>query len=137
MAKEPALRYTVPGEVAEALAPYTQTSIAAPPESEMPHLSLAASGGAPKDLSTATTVIKGPSSGPKIVKAAPYCAGDVSAGDAPAGSASAGSAACSAKEPVPCAATGEAGLRQSADTVPAAVARGCQAANRHLACPPG
>jgi serine/threonine protein kinase len=42
MAKDPAQRYQTPREVAEALAPWTQTPIAPPPEREMPQLSLAA-----------------------------------------------------------------------------------------------
>jgi serine/threonine protein kinase len=45
MAKDPAQRYQTPLAVAEALAPYTTTAIALPPESEMPRLSLAAMGG--------------------------------------------------------------------------------------------
>jgi serine/threonine protein kinase len=42
MAKDPAHRYQVPGELIEALAPWTQTAIAPPPENEMPRLSRAA-----------------------------------------------------------------------------------------------
>ncbi|MBI3407626.1 MAG: protein kinase, partial [Planctomycetes bacterium] len=38
MAKQPADRYQTPGAVAEALAPFTQTPIAPPPEGEMPPL---------------------------------------------------------------------------------------------------
>ena len=45
MAKDPAERYQTPTEVAEALAPWTQTPIPPPPEEEMPQLSLAAMGG--------------------------------------------------------------------------------------------
>jgi eukaryotic-like serine/threonine-protein kinase len=45
MAKDPAQRYQTPIAVAEALAPWTTTPIPLPPESEMPHLSLAAMGG--------------------------------------------------------------------------------------------
>jgi serine/threonine protein kinase len=44
MAKQPADRYQTPQEVADALAPWTQTSIPPPPEAEMPQLSLAAGG---------------------------------------------------------------------------------------------
>lgn len=44
MAKDPAQRYQVPAGVAEALAPFTQTQIAPPPDEEMPHLSPAATG---------------------------------------------------------------------------------------------
>jgi hypothetical protein len=42
MAKEPGRRYQTPAEVADALAPWTQTPIPPPPESEMPQLSPAA-----------------------------------------------------------------------------------------------
>jgi serine/threonine protein kinase len=42
MAKEPKDRYSVPGDLVDALAPFTQTEIAAPPETEMPRLSPAA-----------------------------------------------------------------------------------------------
>src|SRR5262249_56365204 len=42
MAKDPAQRYQTPIEVADALAPFTQTPIPPPPENEMPQLSLAA-----------------------------------------------------------------------------------------------
>jgi serine/threonine protein kinase len=44
MAKDPAQRYPTPQAVADALEPWTQQSIAAPPEEEMPRLSLAAMG---------------------------------------------------------------------------------------------
>jgi serine/threonine protein kinase len=42
MAKEPAHRYQVPGEVVEALTPWTRTPLPPPPEAEMPRLSPAA-----------------------------------------------------------------------------------------------
>jgi serine/threonine protein kinase len=42
MAKDPTHRYQVPGELIEALAPWTQTAIAPPPDHEMPRLSRAA-----------------------------------------------------------------------------------------------
>jgi serine/threonine protein kinase len=44
MAKDPAQRYQVPLEAAEALSPFTQTPIPPPPEAEMPQLSPAAMG---------------------------------------------------------------------------------------------
>jgi serine/threonine protein kinase len=44
MAKNPADRYQTPGELAQALLPFTQTPIPPPPEEEMPHLSAAAQG---------------------------------------------------------------------------------------------
>ncbi len=44
MAKDPAQRYQTPIEVAEVLAPWTQTPIPPPPEAEMPQLSPAAMG---------------------------------------------------------------------------------------------
>ena len=47
MSKDPAQRYQTPLAMGEALAPWTQTPIPPPPESEMPQLSPAAMGGAP------------------------------------------------------------------------------------------
>jgi serine/threonine protein kinase len=44
MAKDPALRYQTPQAVADALEPWSRQPIAAPPEEEMPRLSLAAMG---------------------------------------------------------------------------------------------
>ena len=44
MAKDTAQRYATPGEVVDALAPFTQTEIAPPTDAEMPHLSPAATG---------------------------------------------------------------------------------------------
>jgi serine/threonine protein kinase len=44
MAKNPDQRYATPAELAEALAPFTDTPIGPPPESEMPRLSPAATG---------------------------------------------------------------------------------------------
>jgi eukaryotic-like serine/threonine-protein kinase len=44
MAKEPAQRYSTPGEICQALSPWTQEPIPPPPESEMPQLSPAVSG---------------------------------------------------------------------------------------------
>jgi hypothetical protein len=44
MAKDPALRYPTPQAVADALEPWSQQPIAAPPDEEMPRLSLAAMG---------------------------------------------------------------------------------------------
>jgi serine/threonine protein kinase len=44
LAKLPENRYQIPGEIADALAPYTQTPIAPPSERELPSLSLAATG---------------------------------------------------------------------------------------------
>jgi len=55
MTKDPTQRYQTPAEVAEALAPWTQTSIAPPPADEMPHLSpaaLAGNRGEPDPLSS-------------------------------------------------------------------------------------
>jgi serine/threonine protein kinase len=44
MAKKPEDRYQTPGELAEALLPFTHTEIPPPPEAEMPQLSAAAQG---------------------------------------------------------------------------------------------
>jgi serine/threonine protein kinase len=51
MAKRPEDRYATPAGVVEALAPYVQNPIGPPPESEMPRLSLAASGQGISDTS--------------------------------------------------------------------------------------
>src|SRR5947208_182599 len=51
LAKDPAQRYQTPRELAEALAPWTQTAIAPPTEAEMPRLSLAATGASSSDAS--------------------------------------------------------------------------------------
>jgi serine/threonine protein kinase len=65
MAKDPAQRYQTPIAVAEALAPWTTTPIPLPPESEMPHLSLAAmGGGAPGGGATLTGLSQTGSSDP-------------------------------------------------------------------------
>ena len=67
MAKEPAQRYAVPSQIAEALAPLTQAPIGPPPDSEMPHLSLAATGAGPQDgnATAAATRISSGSGGTK------------------------------------------------------------------------
>jgi eukaryotic-like serine/threonine-protein kinase len=65
MAKDPAQRYQTPLDVAEALAPWTTTAIALPPESEMPQLSPAAMGaGPPSGEATFTALSKTGSSDP-------------------------------------------------------------------------
>ncbi len=66
MAKDPAQRYSLPAEVAEALLPFTETPIGPPPESEMPHLSPAAAGSGTQEIGSATSVTKAPSSGPRL-----------------------------------------------------------------------
>lgn len=70
MAKDRAQRYAMPGEVADALAPFTQVAIAPPSETEMPHLSPAATGQAPGDTAAPTTVTRTPTS-PVPVKSIP------------------------------------------------------------------
>jgi eukaryotic-like serine/threonine-protein kinase len=60
MAKKPDDRYQSPGELAEALLPFTQTPIPPPPESEMPQLSAAAQG----PPSGPTSVSNSPRTGP-------------------------------------------------------------------------
>ncbi|MBI2806569.1 MAG: protein kinase [Planctomycetes bacterium] len=47
MAKKVENRFATPGDVADALAPFTQTPIDPPADKEMPHLSMAATGHAP------------------------------------------------------------------------------------------
>jgi serine/threonine protein kinase len=54
MEKDPANRYQLPGELADALAPLTATPIPPPPDHEMPMLSRAASGAPPLDQSANT-----------------------------------------------------------------------------------
>ena len=55
MAKDPGQRYATPQDVADALAPWTQTPIPPPPENEMPQLSPAALGVPPADPTAAAT----------------------------------------------------------------------------------
>jgi hypothetical protein len=63
MAKDPGQRYQTPLKVAEVLLPFTQTPIPPPPESEMPRLSLAATGGSTAPESGASgTAPAGPTS---------------------------------------------------------------------------
>ena len=58
MAKDVEKRYRVPGEIADALAPFTEIAIGPPPDAEMPHLSPAASGVTAGSDATDTTVFK-------------------------------------------------------------------------------
>ena len=62
MAKDPAQRYQTPVELAEALAPFTQSPIEPPPENEMPRLSPAATGkpgdGSHNDATSPTAISK-------------------------------------------------------------------------------
>ena len=69
MAKDPANRYTVPAEVAEALAPFTQKPIGQPPDDEMPRLSPAATGrsGDSYEASADSTAISKPTT-PKALQ---------------------------------------------------------------------
>lgn len=60
LAKNPEERYRVPGEVAQALEPFTQADIAPPADSEMPRLSRAASGAGTQDSAQAATKISAP-----------------------------------------------------------------------------
>jgi eukaryotic-like serine/threonine-protein kinase len=82
MAKKADQRYAVPGEVADALAPFVQTGIEPPTEAEMPRLSPAASGQAISDITPGSdrnvaaivpnlTPRIAPSSSANQVKAAP------------------------------------------------------------------
>lgn len=66
MEKDPAKRYQIPGEIADALAPFTQTPIGPPPDQEMPRLSPAARGAAPVETAPDTVVRSGaaPASAP-------------------------------------------------------------------------
>ncbi len=54
MSKSPDDRYATPAEVVEAIAPFVQNPISPPPESEMPRLSLAASGQGVSDSSVSS-----------------------------------------------------------------------------------
>src|SRR5262249_49511782 len=75
MAKDPARRYQRPGEVAEALAPYTQTPIGPPPEVEMPQFSTAATG-EPSMAASINPVTSTPSTpGPRKVWQVPAAPG--------------------------------------------------------------
>ncbi len=69
MAKDAGQRFQTPAAVADALAPWTQTPIPPPPDSEMPQLSPAAMGSGAGD-STATTGPKTPPSGAQLAPAA-------------------------------------------------------------------
>jgi serine/threonine protein kinase len=55
MAKKPQERYATPGELAEALLPFTQKAIPPPPDEEMPQLSAAAQGVASGPVSITST----------------------------------------------------------------------------------
>ena len=68
MAKDAGQRYATPAEVADALAPWTQTPIPPPPDSEMPQLSPAAMGVAAGDPSSPGP--KTPPSGAQLAPAA-------------------------------------------------------------------
>lgn len=65
MAKDPGQRYDSPQALVEALAPWGQAAIKPPLESEMPHLSLAASGGPSTSEPTLITSTPDASSGQK------------------------------------------------------------------------
>src|SRR5262249_32683564 len=66
MSKDPAQRYQTPSAIADALVPFTQTSIAPPPEVEMPRLSPAATGGTPPETSASgPTTTTPPSPSPR------------------------------------------------------------------------
>ncbi len=60
MAKEKTQRYQTPAEVAAALEPFVQGAIGPPPDSEMPQLSLAATGPAPSMEAADTAIVKTP-----------------------------------------------------------------------------
>jgi serine/threonine protein kinase len=64
MAKDPAQRPQTPHEVAEALAPFTQTPIGPPPEEEMPRLSPAALGLTASDSNSAVPTAAASSGAP-------------------------------------------------------------------------
>jgi serine/threonine protein kinase len=70
MDKDPSQRYAVPAEVAEALEPFVQTPIEAPPEAEMPRLSPAASGRIVGETNESgeSTAIRGPATPPRALK---------------------------------------------------------------------
>src|SRR5262249_36862370 len=65
MAKNPDDRYQTPGELAQALLPFTQTPIPPPPDEEMPQLSAAAQGTATGPASVMTAPPRTTPSAPK------------------------------------------------------------------------
>jgi serine/threonine protein kinase len=62
IAKDPEERYQMPIEVVQALEPWTATSIAPPPEEEMPRLCLAAQGPEPSKSASVAPLSAGPKS---------------------------------------------------------------------------
>ena len=75
MAKDPAQRHRRPLEVAEALAPWTQTPIPPPPDEEMPRLSPAALGLTVERRGGSSVSTPGPRVGPAVVGPAQELAG--------------------------------------------------------------
>jgi serine/threonine protein kinase len=65
MAKNPEDRYQTPGELAQALLPFTQTPIPPPPDEEMPQLSAAAQGTATGPISVMASPPRPTTSAPK------------------------------------------------------------------------
>jgi len=108
MAKNVADRYQTPVEVAEALAPYTQTPIPPPPDSEMPQLSRAAMGpnlGEPslaaKPGGTGSDVVSAPSRKPWQAEGAPLVRGGDTTPNAAAGTQPAVGPATPPRKPAP------------------------------------
>jgi serine/threonine protein kinase len=75
MAKEPAQRYQIPAEVAQALAPWTQSPIGPPPTAEMPALGPVPSSHPATDAPTMVTPGSGGSSSPGSQRSWPGLSG--------------------------------------------------------------
>lgn len=114
MAKEPKDRFQRPEEIAHALEPFTRTPIGPPPEKEMPHLSLAATGVAPVAVADPDTTISTGSGTPLPnlgVKAMPIAPGSKGSGKAVATPAPATPAPARPATPAPTPAARASGLR--------------------------
>jgi serine/threonine protein kinase len=110
MAKKADLRYAVPGDVADALVPFTQTAIAPPAEAEMPRLSPAATGQAVGDSETTVGKNDTPVTAPRTAPGSGSGSGSgkkvpAVVATAPAPSSGAGKAKAAPAAPMPMATT--------------------------------